>query len=173
MEATFEDELAQTTFDQLPDTAPASTEEATAQQNFLDDDDDGFGDFEDAAWETAPEFSSPAPALPNSEQTKMDFAPPAAIVAPTSSVSNKKDILSLDPAAFLDTATSIMAPFSPMNTDSHNKRPLNGGSITNLKDLRNKFPPTFAYISTGVSENSWNGSIPQARLLHRLVCSVV
>jgi len=156
MEPTFEEEPQQNTF---PGTTGApATKEAPANSFFNDDDDDGFGDFEDAA-------------LP----LKTESAPPAAPAAvPTTAAGNKKDILNLNPAAFLDAATTTMARFSPLHkgtgTDKHDKSSNNSG-INTLKELLNKFPQLRQSVTPSRSSSSfrWEGSTSQARLLHRLV----
>ncbi|KAG7672394.1 hypothetical protein Ndes2526B_g09094 [Nannochloris sp. 'desiccata'] len=171
MEATFEEDQQQTTFTTELTDAPGP--EMAAADSFFDD--DGFGDFEDAAWETSAEILSEA----STRAQKMESVPPAApATVSTPTAVNKNDIRSLDPAAFLDAATTTMARFSPLNkgtsSDTRNRR---SGSIATLKDLENKFPPLGQNVDgsfssrkspSSSSSSTWEGSISQARLLHRL-----
>jgi hypothetical protein len=168
MEAPFNEEQHQTPITLMD--VPAT--EAAATESFFDEDDDGFGDFEDAAWETAPETNIEQPAPP----AFAPVAPPtqATTTTTTTAGSTKKDILSLNPAAFLDAATATMSRFSPLSTTtpSLNKATTN---ITTLKDLINKFSQRKHLDHGNPAPSSasslplWKGSVSEARLLHRLV----
>jgi hypothetical protein len=167
MEATFEEEgqPPQTSINQSPD-APTAEKEATSFFDNKDEDeeDDGFGDFEDVAWEEAPEtiiLTDPTPPPPLAAAVAVATSAPIAAAS-----GNQQDVLHLEPAAFLDAATATMARFSHLR---HKEKELIR-NITTLKDLKNKFPQLRQNGgSSTITSFSWKGSISQARLLHRLV----
>lgn len=124
-----------------PAAAPAAAPVAPEPAGF-DDDDDGFGDFEDADWEAAPAVAE-------------EPAAPAPLPLPPS----EKDLLSLKGAAFLDATAAAMAAFG--------SNPAPGTPFT-LADLEARFPGLRAPPPPRAPPR-WEGSGAQARLMHRLV----